>query len=465
MRQSMKKILRTGYQRLVLPIISSVKSIKPLSLGEEKNSNKQNKVKRTQKLSFRTKYEQAISQLELLAKQNPHESAEGYYRLGNQLYDNHAPEQAKQAWERSTTLRIFPDSQRPARSLHALLWKTVGSTMLILICLYCMIVLLFPRQFDLSEMLLMSLQQQERESQEASSWWERFWTTGRPSGQRYALEQGELWSILSRQMDEFLDLFSSRKEGPVTLEDHWIDILNRLRYPRISNQVIQGKSQYYYLVGRGMHNLRLHSDALDALQSGLNETDDPQELGLLHQEIATIYYFQGYKLQPDGLAKYDLSLVRRSIDSYQQALQYIEDPFIHGNLGWGYYLLGDYEKAVYYGEKALQLDAGLSYARMNIGITYLRMNNYKKAFEAYEGLLRFNLNSIDYIGGLRDLEELSRDFPEQYPFVHFIIGYIYFHQENFFKARQAWKKFLDQKFPENVWKEKTRQFLKTMERY
>ena len=432
---------------------------------EESLSNKQNTLQQTQKLIGQGSYKQAISQLELLAKQNPSESAEGYYRLGNRLYDNQVSIQAKQAWERSTSLRVFPSSQTPSRSLHALLWRTVGSTMLILISLYCLIVLLFPRQFDFSEMLLMSIQQEQRESQEALSWWERFWTTGRPSGQRYALEQGELWSILSRQMNEFLDLFSLEKEGPLTLEDHLIDILNRLRYPRFSNQLIQGKSQYYYLVGRGMHNLRRHSEALEALQRGLQETEDPQELGLLHQEIATIYYFEGYKLQPDGLAKYDLGLVRKSIEAYLKALRYIEDPFIYGNLGWAYYLLEDYEQAVYYGEKALQLDARLGYVRMNMGITYLRMNNYQKAFEAYRELLQYNPHSIDYIGGMRDLEELSRDFPGQYPFVQFIIGYIYFHQENFLKARQAWKIFINKPFPEIAWKQKTIQLLKNMEHY
>lgn len=440
--------------------------IKSMQITQEQSRTTGKSVLRqTQKLISEGRYKQAISQLELLAKQNPNESAEGYYRLGNRLYDHRDNEQAEQAWQRSTILKIPPASHTSSRSLHTLLWRTVGTTMLILISLYCLIVLLFPRQFDLSEMLLTSIQQQQRESREASSWWERFWMTGRPSAQQYALEQGELWSILNRQMREFLDLFSSGKQGLVTVEDHWIEILNRLRYPRISNQIIQGKSQYYYLVGRGMHNLRRHSEALEALQSGLRETQDPQELGLLYQEIATIYYFEGYKLQPDGLAKYDKVLVRKSVDAYLQALQYIEDPFIYGNLGWGYYLLEDYEQAVYYGEKALQLDARLSYVRMNMGITYLRMNDYQNAFDAYEGLLQYHPNSVDYLGGLRDLEELSRDFPERHPFVHFIIGYIYYHQENFFKARQAWKIFLNQPFPENSWKQKTLRFLKSMERY
>ena len=371
-----------SYEEWSRPSKPPIKSMQ-ITLEESRTTGK-SVLRQTQKLISEGRYKQAISQLELLAKQNPNESAEGYYRLGNRLYDHRDTEQAEQAWQRSTILRINPASQTSSRSLHTLLWRTVGTTMLILISLYCLIVLLFPRQFDLSEMLLTSIQQQQRESREASSWWERFWMTGRPSAQQYALEQGELWSILNRQMREFLDLFSSGKQGLVTVEDHWIEILNRLRYPRISNQIIQGKSQYYYLVGRGMHNLRRHSEALEALQSGLRETQDPQELGLLYQEIATIYYFEGYKLQPDGLAKYDKVLVRKSVDAYLQALQYIEDPFIYGNLGWGYYLLEDYEQAVYYGEKALQLDARLSYVRMNMGITYLRMNDYQNAFDAYD---------------------------------------------------------------------------------
>ncbi len=413
-------------------------------------------------------HSQAMEQLDSYSEQNPTESAEWYYRLGNLFYDAHAPEQAKQAWEKSVLLRKVSSSlQKTIPNLRPILWKTIGLTILILFSLYTLIVLLFPRQIDLMEMLRMSLQQSQmgepEESQEASSWWEDFWTTNRTRERQSALERDELWSVLKEQMEEMMEFFSSEKKEPGTPEDQLVEWLNRFRYQQFLNKPIQGKTGYYYLIGRGLFNLRQHKEAIESLKNGLRETTNPQERGALYQEMATIYYYQGYQLQPDGLAKYDLEMVRKSVTAYQKALEYqIKDPFLYGNLGWGYYLLADYERAVFYGEKALQLNHRLSYVRMNMGITYLRMQHYQKSFEAYQGLLQLAPNSIDYVGGLRDLEELSRDFQGQYPFVHFMIGYIYYHQENYLKAEQAWKIFLKQPFPERSWKQKTRQMLSNM---
>ena len=406
-------------------------------------------------------HQQAMNRLEDYSQQNPSESAEWYYRLGNLFYDAHAPERAKQAWEKSVVLRKVSSSLQPALpNFRSVLWKTVGLTILTVFSIYCLIVLLFPRQFDLMEMLMMSMQQAQmgEEQQEELSFWQKFWMTNRPSERQNALERDELWSVLDQHLKELMELFSS-KEVPGSPEDQFVEWLNRYRYQQILNRPLPGKAGYYQLVGRGFFNLRQYTKAIEVLKNGLKETIDPHVRGVLYQEIATIYYYQGYQLQPDGLAKYDLNMVRKSVEAYQYAQQYIEDPYLYGNLGWGYYLLDDYERAVFYGEKALQLNKDLSYVRMNMGITYLRMHNYRKAFESYQGLLQLAPHSIDYIGGLRDLEELSRDFPGQYPFVHFIIGYIYYHQENFLRARQAWKVFLNQPFPDQSWKQKTQQML------
>lgn len=392
----------------------------------------------------------------LSTKQKPIKNAEWYYRLGNHFYDTDAHAQAKQAWEKSVVLRGVPTST-PAATFPPNVWAVVGTTILILFTIYCLIVLAFPRKFDMMELMQQQVQQQAQEL----SWWERFWTTNRPMKRQHALEQEEFWSILSRQMENLLEYFTADKQIEGTLEDQLVEALNRLHYPGTLHR-IEGKSQYYHLIGRGLHNLRKHPEAIESLKLGLQETHNPQERGLLYQEIATIYYFQGYQLQPNGLAKYDLDLVRKSIESYREAQKYIQDPYLYGNMGWGYYLLADYERSVHYSLRALKMNEQLSYVRMNLGITYLRMHEYQKAFESYQSLLQYDPNTIDYIGGLRDLEELDRDHAGQYPFVHFIQGYIYYHQENYYKAQEAWKTFLRHPFPDNSWKQQTHEFMQAM---
>lgn len=394
------------------------------------------------------------------ADEDSAKNPEWYYRMGNHYYETNAPLQAQQAWEKSVALRRPPDPQAPAPPN---LWRTIGLTLLILFTTYGLIVSAFPRKLDMMEMLLMSMRQQAAPQTQELSWWDEFWATNRPREWQQALEQEELWWTLSRQVENLLEYFKPEEQRAGTFEEQLVDFLNRFRYPGASRQ-LEGKSQYYHLIGRGLHNLRQHPEAIESLQEGLQETHFPQELGVLYQELATIYYFQGYQLQPNGLAKYDLDLVQKSIEAYTQAEKYIQDPYLYGNMGWGYYLLGDYDRAIHYSLKALAMSEQLSYVRMNLGITYLRTHNYSKAFESYQELLQHDPNTIDYLGGLRDLEELDRDHDGQYPFVHFIRGYIYFHQENYYKAQEAWKIFLNQPFPDPSWKQRTQKFMEKMQR-
>ncbi|MBF0286304.1 MAG: hypothetical protein HQM14_00685 [SAR324 cluster bacterium] len=400
-------------------------------------------------------------QLAMLSEQNTSDNAEWHYRLGNLFYEANAPAQAKAAWEKSVIL------QKPSQSLHvpfsrsrSVLWHTIFLTIGILFSLYCLVILLFPRENNPNQLLMsMSTGQQQQEP----SWWDDFWSTGRPAKPRYALEEGELWSILHRQVEDFLDLFSSTEKPAGNLEERLTEWLNHYRNQQLPIRNLQGKSNYYYLAGKGFFSLKQYTEAINALEQGLEETKSSREKGMILQEIATIYYYQGYQLQPDGLAKYNTDLVRKSVETYKQAQQYIQDAYLYGNLGWGYYLLADYKESVRYSKKALKLNPQLSYVQMNMGIAYLRTHNYHKAFQAYENLLHHSPHTIDYIGGLRDLEELVRDFKGQYPFAHFIFGYIYYHQENFQKARQSWNYFLKQPFPDRYWKQKTRQLLEKMQ--
>ncbi len=407
-------------------------------------------------------YQQAKEQLDIVSQQNVSDNAEWYYRLGNLFYEVNAPEQAKRAWEKSVTLQNIPSSiQESLPRYRSVLWRTIFLTISILFSLYFLIVLLFPREDNMQNMLLMSMAMGQQ--QEERSWWDEFWSTGRPAEPHYALEEGELWSILHRQVEDFLDLFSSTEQTGGNLEERFTEWLNYYRDQQFPVRKLEGKSNFYYLAGKGFFSSKQHTEAINALKNGLKEAKLSQEKGVILQEMATIYYYQGYQLQPDGLAKYDLDLVRQSVETYEQAQQYIQDPYLYGNLGWGYYLLADYKKSIHYSKKALKLNPQLSYVQMNMGIAYLRTHDYHESFQAYESLLHQSPQTIDYMGGLRDLEELVRDFKGQYPFAHFIFGYIYYRQENYQKAQQAWNHFLKQPFPDRYWKQKTHQMLKKMQ--
>lgn len=163
------------------------------------------------------------------------------------------------------------------------------------------------------------------------------------------------------------------------------------------------------------------------------------------------------------MARYDLEDVRDSVESYEKALLYGEDPYLYGNLGWGYYLLGNYSSSIKNSHRALALKPELNYARMNLGIAHLRNNDYELAFATYSSLQQSNPQLDEYEGGIRDLQELQIEFPDVYPFTNFVMGQLYWQQGRFKDANASLKKFLKQNFPQILWKERARSLLKKME--
>ena len=78
-------------------------------------------------------------------------------------------------------------------------------------------------------------------------------------------------------------------------------------------------------------------------------------------------------------------------------------------------MLAKYEKAIEFGEQALQLAPSLNYVRMNLGITYLRLGELQDSLDSYASILDYRPDRTEYEGGIRDLQELLREFPGQYP--------------------------------------------------
>ena len=107
-------------------------------------------------------------------------------------------------------------------------------------------------------------------------------------------------------------------------------------------------------------------------------------------------------------------------------------------------MLAKYEKAIEFGEQALQLAPSLNYVRMNLGITYLRLGELQDSLDSYASILDYRPDPTEYEGGIRDLQELLREFPGQYPFGHFLLGYLFQLQGNYPPAQEAYERYLQE---------------------
>jgi len=224
-----------------------------------------------------------------------------------------------------------------------------------------------------------------------------------------------------------------------------------------------GPTDYYALTGRGLFEAGEYDEALTTLKEGLYYAESPRHMVQLYQDLGTVHYYKGYKLQPDGLAHYVLKDVQNSIESYEKALHFGEDPYLYGNLGWGYYLLGDYVSSVENSLKALAMNPELNYSRMNLGIAYIRMGAYESAYDAYDSLLKYSPAYDEYEGGMRDLMELQRAFPGVYPFSNFVLAQLYKQQGRNMEASKELNIFLRQNFTVSYWHHKARLLLGEMQ--
>ena len=383
--------------------------------------------------------------------------AEQFYRLGNRFFNVNQKQSAELAWKKADNLSGNREVAKPSESvslnLKRLRLQTVGSILIVAVSFYVIIFSLFDRDPELFKFTTL------RSSAGELSFWDEWWDTGRPVkhslSRRFGAE--ELWPMLKQK---FKNLFEREKEVPVDkIQEKLKRWLELARSPHFRG----GPTDYYALTGRGLFEAREYDEALTTLKEGLYYAESPEQMEQLYQDLGTVHYYKGYKLQPDGLAQYVLKDVRNSIESYENALRYSEDPYLYGNLGWGYYLLGDYSSSVDNSLKALAMKPELNYARMNLGIAYIKQGAYKSAYNVYESLLKYSPEHNEYEGGMRDLMELQQEFPEVYPFSNFVLAQLYKQQGRNMEANEALHKFLSQNFPVAYWHHKARSLIRKME--
>jgi len=384
--------------------------------------------------------------------------AERFYRLGNRFYSADQKLAAQLAWQKSAILANYSGKVAKlldpfSQNLRKFLWQTLGAIVIVIVCLYVFVFTLFPREPEPFQFTTF------RSTSGELSFWDEWWNTGRPvtrsMRQRFGPEQ--LWPMLQRTLE---NLFGTQNDQ---LSEDIREKLKRWLELSRKPQVSKGPTDYYALTGRGLFEAREFEDALSTLNDGLHYAESTEQLEQLYQDLGTVYYYKGYKLQPNGLAKYDLDAVKNSVESYKMALRYGEDPYLYGNLGWGYYLLGDYSSSIESSLHSLALKPGLNYARMNLGIAQLKKGDYELAFSAYAALKQHSPRLDEYEGGIRDLRELQQEFPGLHPFSNFIMGLLYLQQGRHKEARTAWQKFVSQNFSEPFWQHRARLLLKKME--
>ena len=385
--------------------------------------------------------------------------AEQFYRLGNRFFNVNQKQAAELAWEKADNLSGNREVAKPSESvslnLKRLRLQTVGSILIVAVSFYVIIFSFFEREPELFQFITLRSSASEGEL----SFWDEWWDTGRPVkhslSRRFGAE--ELWPLLKQK---FKNLFEREKEVPVDkIQEKLKRWLELARSPHFRG----GPTDYYALTGRGLFEAREYDEALTTLKEGLYYAESPEQMEQLYQDLGTVHYYKGYKLQPDGLAQYVLKDVRNSIESYENALRFGEDPYLYGNLGWGYYLLGDYASSVDNSLKALAMNPELNYARMNLGIAYIKQGAYKSAYDAYESLLKYSPEHDEYEGGMRDLKELQQEFPGVYPFSNFVLAQLYKHQGRNMEANEALHKFIIQNFPVAYWHQRAHVLIRKME--
>ena len=383
---------------------------------------------------------------------------EHFYRLGNCFYSKKQNQAAEMAWKKSALLADQTQEAPPlgvnfATDSLKSCWQTISLVILVIISLYVLVFTLFDREPELSRLSSDSLSTGEY------SFWDEWWDTGRPIARSMSrrLEPRDLWTMLQKNLQNILGNKSKKPSAEVHDKlKRWLELYGSPVFGK-------GSTDYYALTARGLFEAREFESALSTLNDGLHYAQTPEQMRNIHQDLGTVYYYKGYKLQLNGLARYDLKDVRNSVESYKKALLYGEDPYLYGNLGWGYYLLGNYSSSIKNSHRALALKPELNYARMNLGIAHLRKGDYELAFATYSSLLRNNPQLDEYEGGIRDLQELQIEFPDVYPFTNFVMGQLYWQQGRFKDANASLKKFLKQNFPQILWKERARSLLKKME--
>ncbi len=98
----------------------------------------------------------------------------------------------------------------------------------------------------------------------------------------------------------------------------------------------------------------------------------------------------------------NLGKVKEAAQYFEKGLELLKDKTnkaemldIYGNISTAYYFAKNYERAIFYLKKTVELDSKNSTFHNYLGISYLNLGNYQLAIKSFESVLKLNKNLAD----------------------------------------------------------------------
>ncbi len=99
------------------------------------------------------------------------------------------------------------------------------------------------------------------------------------------------------------------------------------------------------------------------------------------------------------------------------------DPVTQGELGWGLYLIEQYDLAMDYNLKALKGDPKLAYVHANVGLLHMLERDLDKAMPSYRQCAKLEKKGIEDLA-IVDLLDLTKKHPDIAE-IHYALGFCY----------------------------------------
>lgn len=380
-------------------------------------------------------------------------SPELHYLRGNRLFDQKTWREAAAEWRKADVI-WHPVQGSGFRRIPWLKFRAVLLLLLTVLAIHQSLYYIFPR--DPSEMMMLANESSNR------SWWERFLDAGRPQpGDDHKMTIREWWESMRRKLgDHGQDQVVRSETLRPTVPERWADLIRR--YGRLGDSFVWDLD-YSIISGHGLSRMGDYDAAIEVLEKSAKEADTPAKAADAYQGLANAHYYKGYRLQPGGLAEYDLNQVSKAARSYEESIKRQPRPLSYGNLGWMYYLLGDYERAQERSQQALRLNRNLHYVRLNLGLIYLVQGKLRDSFDSYYTVIRARPDEEVYLGGINDLREVMRDNPGRHPFANFLIGLLALKKGDLSQAKEALERFLGSPSVGRNWEVLGRELLEEMD--
>jgi len=361
------------------------------------------------------------------------EQARLHYQRGNRFFDLRLFELALAEWRQAGWIWHVAGAPRRRPRQRLLDLRAVVLLLLTVLLIFNLVYGLFPRNVaDLA------VNPEETAGEEGPTWWERWLDTGHPAAPGApSVTLREWWQRMQHRWrtgtDEPPPEFAARPD----LDERWAELVQRFRRGAPAEPL-----DFHMIAGFGFIRSGDYAKAVHAFETGLQGAKLPRHRADLYQGLANAYYYDGYHPGADGLARYDLDRVRQAAEAYERSARAEARALSVGNLGWMYFLLGDYERAEQNSMRALGMEKNLHYVRLNLALTYLVQNRVEDAYAAYRAVIRSQPEEDVLTGGINDLREVMRDHPGSYPYADLMAGLLARAQGDLPRAEASLRKFL-----------------------